>query len=133
MRTLMKFRTSARRLAGWQLLLALGGLCVFSAAQAGAALEIAEFSKPGEKKTVPLNSEEPVTFNIEYFSGWSHCEVAAGTHAATKQAHAWLRFFGLDDTQIALVCQGNDKQTVVLGHKDNHPQRGSLSLICRSE
>ena len=100
---------------------------------AGASLEIAEFSKPGEKKTVPLNSEEPVLFNIEYFSGWSHCEVAAGTHAATNQSHAWLRCFGMDDTQIALVCQGNDKQTVVLGHKDNNPKRGSISLVCRSE
>ena len=100
---------------------------------AGAALEISEFSKPGDKKTVPLNSEEPVLFNIEYFSGWSHCEVAAGTHAATKQSHAWMRCFGMDDTQIALVCQGNEKQTVVLGHKDNNPKRGSLSLICRSE
>ncbi len=111
-------------------------LCMLSpvsAVQAAAVLEIAEFSKPGEKKTVPLNSEEPVLFNIEFFSGWSHCEVAAGTHAATKQTHAWLRCFGMDDTQIALVCQGNEKQTVVLGHKDNNPKRGSLSLVCRSE
>ena len=108
-------------------------LSLGSAVQAAAMLEIAEFSKPGEKKTVPLNSEEPVLFNIEFFSGWSHCEVAAGTHAATKQTHAWLRCFGMDDTQIALVCQGNEKQTVVLGHKDNNPKRGSLSLVCRSE
>lgn len=108
-------------------------LALSSVAHAGASLEIAEFTKPGEKKTVPLNSEEPVLFNIEYFSGWSHCEVAAGTHAATKQTHAWLRCFGMDDTQIALVCQGNDKQTVVLGHKDNNPKRGSISLVCRSE
>ncbi len=121
-----------RRLTGLLVLCALG-LTGVQAAQAGAMLEIAEFSKPGEKKTVPLNSEEPVLFNIEYFSGWSHCEVAAGTHATTKQAHAWLRCFGMDDTQIALVCQGNEKQTVVLGHKDNNPQRGSLSLVCRSE
>lgn len=102
-------------------------------AHAGAALEIINFSKPGEKRTVPINSEEPVLFNIEFFSGWSHCEVATGTHAATKQSHAWLRCFGMDDTQIALVCQGNEKQTVVLGHKDNNPQRGSLSLVCLSE
>ena len=114
-------------------LLVLCALGLSSGAQAGATLEIAEFNKPGEKKTVPLHSEEPVLFNIEYFSGWSHCEVATSTHAATKQAQAWLRCFGLDDTQIALVCQGNEKQTVVLGHKDNHPQRGSLSLVCRSE
>ncbi len=119
-----------RRFAG---LFVLCMLSSGSAVQAAATLEIAEFSKPGEKKTVPLNSEEPVLFNIEFFSGWSHCEVAAGTHAATKQTHAWLRCFGMDDAQIALVCQGNEKQTVVLGHKDNNPKRGSLSLVCRSE
>ena len=99
-------------------------------AQAAAVLEIADFSKPGEKKTVPLKSEEPMLFNIEFFSGWSHCEVAAGANPATKQSHAWMRCFGLDDTQVALVCQGNQTQTVILGHKDNNPKRGSLSLIC---
>ena len=130
MRESMELPASARRMAYW---LAACALAMSSTAHAGVTLEIAEFSKPGEKKTVPLNSEEPVLFNIEYFSGWSHCEVAAGTHAATKQSHAWLRCFGMDDTQIALVCQGNDKQTVVLGHKDNNPKRGSISLVCRSE
>ncbi len=130
MRLLMRTLTGARQGAG---LLMLSLLVLPALVRAGAALEIAEFSKPGEKKTLPLNSEEPVLFNIEFFSGWSHCEVAAGIHSPTKQAHAWLRCFGMDDTQIAMVCQGNEKQTVVLGHKDNNPQRGSLSLICRSE
>lgn len=112
---------------------AVGLLALSSAANAAAILEMTDFSKSGEKKTVPIHSEEPLLFNIEFFSGWSHCEVATGTHAATKQTHAWLRCFGLDDTQIGMVCQGNEKQTVVLGHKDNNPKRGSLSLICRSE
>ncbi len=108
-------------------------LALTTASHAGALLEIAEFSKPGEKRTLPLNSEEPKLFNIEFFSGWSHCEVAAGTHVANKQAYAWMRCFGMDDTQMAIVCQGNEKQTVVLGHKDNNPKRGSLSLICQSD
>ena len=110
------------------------GLLVLSSAANGAALlEMTDLSKSGEKKTVPINSEEPMLFNIEFFSGWSHCEVATGTHVATKQTHAWLRCFGVDDTQVGMVCQGNEKQTIVLGHKDNNPKRGSLSLICRSE
>ncbi len=123
-----------RVLSGLLLVGAMGlTLGLPGAAHSAALLEIADFSKPGEKRVVPLTSDEPQLFNIEFFSGWSHCEVAAGTHAATKQSNAWMRCFGLDDTQIALVCQGNEKQTVVLGHKDNHPQRGSLSLICKSD
>ena len=130
MRAMMGSRMVGQLIAWW---FAAGLLVPGSAANAAAMLEITDLSKSGEKKTVPINSEEPMLFNIEFFSGWSHCEVATGTHAATKQTHAWLRCFGLDDTQIGMVCQGNEKQTVVLGHKDNNPKRGSLSLICRSE
>lgn len=114
-------------------LFAAGLLALGTAAHAAATLEIADFSKPGEKRTVPITSEELVLFNIEFFSGWSHCEVATGTHASTKQTHAWLRCFGVDDTQIGMLCQGDEKQSVVLGHKDNNAKRGSLSLVCRSE
>ena len=130
MRAMMGSRMVGQLIAWW---FAVGLLVPGSAANAAAMLEITDLSKSGEKKTVPINSEEPMLFNIEFFSGWSHCEVATGTHAATKQTHAWLHCFGLDDTQIGMVCQGNEKQTVVLGHKDNNPKRGSLSLICRSE
>ena len=130
MRAMMGSRMVGQLIAWW---FAAGLLVPGSAANAAAMLEITDLSKSGEKKTVSINSEEPMLFNIEFFSGWSHCEVATGTHAATKQTHAWLRCFGLDDTQIGMVCQGNEKQTVVLGHKVNNPKRGSLSLICRSE
>ncbi|MFM8466324.1 MAG: hypothetical protein ACKOAO_02030 [Oxalobacteraceae bacterium] len=130
MRVLMGSRVVGQLMVCW---FATGLLALSTTAHAAAMLEITDLSKSGEKKSVPINSEEPLLFNIEFFSGWSHCEVAAGTHAATKQTHAWLRCFGSDDTQIAMVCQGNEKQTVVLGHKDNNPKRGSLSLICRSE
>lgn len=111
-------------------------------AQAAASLEIAEFGKPGEKRTVPLNSEEPLLFNIEFFSGWSHCEVAAGFNASARQSFAWMRCFSLEEVQIALACSGNERQTVVLGRRDDSSddsrdaskkQRGSLALVCRSD
>lgn len=111
----------------------LGVALAMRASQAAAVLEIADFSKPGEKKIVALDEDAPKLFNIEFFSGWSHCEVAAGINISTKQSHAWMRCFGLDDTQVALICQGNERQTVVLGHKDDNPKRGSLSLVCRSD
>jgi hypothetical protein len=114
--------------------MALGvALAMSNASQAAAMLEIADFSKPGEKKIVTLDEDAPKLFNIEFFSGWSHCEVAAGINLSTKQSHAWMRCFGLDETQVALICQGNERQTVVLGHKDDNPKRGSLSLVCRSD
>ena len=130
MRTLMGSMIVGRRLTGMLLLCSLA-LTSVQAAQAGATLEIVEFSKPGEKKTVPLNSEEPVLFNIEYFSGWSHCEVAAGFKSSTRQSYAWLRCFSLDVAQIALTCLGNERQTVVMGDKDeSNKERGSLALVC---
>ena len=106
-------------------------------AQAAAVLEITEHGKPGEKKSVPLNSTEPQLFNIEFFSGWSHCEVAAGVNASNRQSYAWLRCFSQEDVQIALACTGNERQSVVLGHKEDTPEnnrkRGSLTLVCKSD
>ena len=102
-------------------------------AKSEALLEISDFSKPGEKKTVPLTSSDPMLFNIEFFEGWSHCEVSANTHSGTHQTTAWLRCVSQEEVQVGMVCQGNDRQTVVFGHKDNRPKRGSLTLVCRSD
>lgn len=106
-------------------------LALSFASHADAFLELSDFSKPGQKKAFPLTSNDPQVFNIEFFSGWSHCEVAAGFKSSTRQSYAWLRCFSLDDAQIALTCLGNERQTVVLGHKDeSNKERGSLALVC---
>ena len=103
------------------------------ASQADAFLEVSEFST-AQKKVLPLTSDEPKLFNIEFFSGWSHCEVAAGFKQSSRQSFAWLRCFSLDDAQVALTCLGTERQTIVLGHKDDSKkERGSLALVCNSD
>ncbi len=54
-------------------------------AKAEAYLEIVEFGKSSEKKTVPIAGDDPKLFNIEMFTSWSHCEVAAINNNSTKQ------------------------------------------------
>jgi hypothetical protein len=51
---------------------------------------------------------------------------------STKQQSAWLRCWSQDESQIAIVCQGNERQTVILGHDDKAAKRGSISLVCKS-
>ena len=101
-----------------------------SYAKAEANLEIVEFGKSGEKKTIPLTSDEPKLFNIEMFTSWSHCEVAAIKSASSKPQSAWLRCWSAEESQVAMTCQGNDRQTIILGHDDKAAKRGSISLVC---
>ena len=101
-------------------------------AKAEAYLEIVEFGKSSEKKTVPIAGDDPKLFNIEMFTSWSHCEVAAINNNSTKQQSAWLRCWSQDESQIAIVCQGNERQIVILGHDDKAAKRGSISLVCKS-
>ena len=101
-----------------------------SHAKAEAYLEIVEFGKSGGKKTIPLTTDEPKLFNIEMFTSWSHCEVAAIKSASSKPQSAWLRCWSAEESQVAIMCQGNDKQTIILGHDDKAAKRGSLSLVC---
>ena len=101
-----------------------------SYAKAEAYLEIVEFGKSGEKKTIPLTSDEPKLFNIEMFTSWSHCEVAAIKSASSKPQSAWLRCWSAEESQVAMTCQGNDRQTIILGHDDKASKRGSISLVC---
>ena len=99
-------------------------------AEAEAYLEIVEFGKSGEKKTIPITTDEPKLFNIEMFTSWSHCEVAAIKSASSKPQSAWLRCWSTEESQVAITCQGNDKQTIILGHDDKAAKRGSISLVC---
>jgi len=101
-----------------------------SYANAEAYLEIVEFGKSGEKKTIPLTTDEPKLFNIEMFTSWSHCEVAAIKNASSKPQSAWLRCWSAEESQVAITCQGNDRQTIILGHDDKAAKRGSISLVC---
>lgn len=101
-------------------------------AKAEAYLEIVEFGKSSEKKTLPIAADDPKLFNIEMFTSWSHCEVSAINNKSTKQQSAWLRCWSQDESQIAIVCQGNERQTVILGHDDKASKRGSISLVCKS-
>lgn len=93
-------------------------------------LEIVEFGKSGEKKTIPITTDEPKLFNIEMFTSWSHCEVAAIKNASSKPQSAWLRCWSAEESQVAITCQGNDRQTIILGHDDKAAKRGSISLVC---
>ena len=99
-------------------------------AEAEAYLEIVEFGKSGEKKTIPITTDEPKLFNIEMFTSWSHCEVAAIKSASSKPQSAWLRCWSAEESQVAMTCQGNDRQTIILGHDDKASKRGSISLVC---
>jgi hypothetical protein len=99
-------------------------------AKAEAYLEIVEFGKSGEKKTIAITTDEPKLFNIEMFTSWSHCEVAAIKSASSKPQSAWLRCWSTEESQVAITCQGNDKQTIILGHDDKAAKRGSISLVC---
>ena len=101
-----------------------------SYAKAEAYLEIVEFGKSGEKKTIPITTDEPKLFNIEMFSSWSHCEVAAIRSASSKPQSAWLRCWSVEESQVAMTCQGNDRQTIILSHDDKAAKRGSISLVC---
>jgi hypothetical protein len=101
-----------------------------SYAKAEAYLEIVEFGKSGEKKTISLTTDEPKLFNIEMFTSWSHCEVAAIKSASSKPQSAWLRCWSAEESQVAMTCQGNDRQTIILGHDDKASKRGSISLVC---
>ncbi|CAM8650202.1 hypothetical protein MCEMSE6_02306 [Oxalobacteraceae bacterium] len=101
-----------------------------SYAKAEAYLEIVEFGKSGEKKTISLTTDEPKLFNIEMFTSWSHCEVAAIKSASSKPQSAWLRCWSAEESQVAMTCQGNDRQTIILGHNDKAAKRGSISLVC---
>ena len=118
------------RLNWFQLLMVFLLLLASSYAKAEAYLEIVEFGKSGEKKTIPLTSDEPKLFNIEMFTSWSHCEVAAIKSASSKPQSAWLRCWSAEESQVAIMCQGNDKQTIILGHDDKASKRGSISLVC---
>ena len=113
-----------------QLLMAFSLPLASSHAIAEAYLEIVEFGKSGEKKTIPLTTDEPKLFNIEMFTSWSHCEVAAIKNAASKPQSAWLRCWSAEESQVAITCQGNDRQTIILGHDDKAAKRGSISLVC---
>jgi hypothetical protein len=99
-------------------------------AKAEAYLEIVEFGKSGEKKIIAITTDEPKLFNIEMFTSWSHCEVAAIKSASSKPQSAWLRCWSTEESQVAITCQGNDKQTIILGHDDKAAKRGSISLVC---
>ena len=114
----------------FQLLMVFLLLLASSYAKAEAYLEIVEFGKSGEKKTIPLTSDEPKLFNIEMFTSWSHCEVAAIKSASSKPQSAWLRCWSAEESQVAMTCQGNDRQTIILGHDDKASKRGSISLVC---
>ena len=118
------------RLIWFQLLMVFLLLLASSYAKAEAYLEIVEFGKSGEKKTIPLTSDEPKLFNIEIFTSWSHCEVAAIKSASSKPQSAWLRCWSAEESQVAMTCQGNDRQTIILGHDDKASKRGSISLVC---
>ena len=118
------------RLNWFQLLMVFLLLLASSYAKAEAYLEIVEFGKSGEKKTIPLTSDEPKLFNIEMFTSWSHCEVAAIKNASSKPQSAWLRCWSAEESQVAMTCQGNDRQTIILGHDDKAAKRGSISLVC---
>jgi hypothetical protein len=118
------------RLNWSQLLMVFLLLLASSYAKAEAYLEIVEFGKSGEKKTIPLTSDEPKLFNIEMFTSWSHCEVAAIKSASSKPQSAWLRCWSAEESQVAMTCQGNDRQTIILGHDDKASKRGSISLVC---
>ena len=118
------------RLNWFQWLLVFLLLLASSYAKAEAYLEIVEFGKSGEKKTIPLTSDEPKLFNIEMFTSWSHCEVAAIKSASSKPQSAWLRCWSAEESQVAMTCQGNDRQTIILGHDDKAAKRGSISLVC---
>jgi hypothetical protein len=99
-------------------------------AKAEAYLEIVEFGKSGEKKIIAITTDEPKLFNIEMFTSWSHCEVAAIKSASSKPQSAWLRCWSTEESQVAITCQGNDKQTIILGRDDKAAKRGSISLVC---
>ena len=118
------------RLNWFQLLMVFLLLLASSYAKAEAYLEIVEFGKSGEKKIIPLTSDEPKLFNIEMFTSWSHCEVAAIKSASSKPQSAWLRCWSAEESQVAMTCQGNDRQTIILGHDDKASKRGSISLVC---
>jgi len=118
------------RLNWFQLLMVFLLLLASSYAKAEAYLEIVEFGKSGEKKIIPLTSDEPKLFNIEMFTSWSHCEVAAIKSASSKPQSAWLRCWSAEESQVAMTCQGNDRQTIILGHDDKTAKRGSISLVC---
>ena len=118
------------RLNWFQLLMVFLLLLASSYAKAEAYLEIVEFGKSGEKKTIPLTSDEPKLFNIEMFTSWSHCEVAAIKSASSKPQSAWLRCWSAEESQVAMTCQGNDRQTIILGHDDKASKRGTISLVC---
>ncbi len=118
------------RLNWFQWLMVFLLLLASSYAKAEAYLEIVEFGKSGEKKTIPLTSDEPKLFNIEMFTSWSHCEVAAIKSASSKPQSAWLRCWSAEESQVAMTCQGNDRQTIILGHDDKASKRGSISLVC---
>ena len=118
------------RLNWFQWLMVFLLLLASSYAKAEAYLEIVEFGKSGEKKTIPLTSDEPKLFNIEIFTSWSHCEVAAIKSASSKPQSAWLRCWSAEESQVAMTCQGNDRQTIILGHDDKAAKRGSISLVC---
>jgi hypothetical protein len=118
------------RLNWFQLLMFFLLLLASSYAKAEAYLEIVEFGKSGEKKIIPLTSDEPKLFNIEMFTSWSHCEVAAIKSASSKPQSAWLRCWSAEESQVAMTCQGNDRQTIILGHDDKAAKRGSISLVC---
>jgi len=118
------------RLNWFQLLMVFLLLLASSYAKAEAYLEIVEFGKSGEKKTIPLTSDEPKLFNIEMFTSWSHCEVAAIKSASSKPQSAWLRCWSAEESQVAMTCQGNDRQTIILGHDDKASKRGSISPVC---
>ena len=118
------------RLHWFQLLMVFLLPLATSHAKAEVFLEIVEFGKSGEKKTIPITSDEPKLFNIEMFTSWSHCEVAAIKNAASKPQSAWLRCWSAEESQVAITCQGNDRQTIILGHDDKAAKRGSLSLVC---
>ena len=118
------------RLNWFQLLMVFLLLLASSYAKAEAYLEIVEFGKSGEKKTIPLTSDEPKLFNIEMFTSWSHCEVAAIKSASSKPQSAWLRCWSAEESRVAMTCQGNDRQTIILGHDDKASKRGSISLVC---
>jgi hypothetical protein len=98
--------------------------------QAEAYLEIVEFGKSGDKKIIAITTDEPKLFNIEMFTSWSHCEVAAIKSASSKPQSAWLRCWSTEESPVAITCQGNDKQTIILGHDDKAAKRGSISLVC---
>ena len=118
------------RFRWFQLLMAFLLPLASSHAKAEAYLESVEFGKSGEKKMIPLTTDEPKLFNIEMFTSWSHCEVAAIKSASSKPQSAWLRCWSAEESQVAITCQGNDKQTIILGHDDKAAKRGSISLVC---